>query len=231
MKFELCTDSFDAASEAAKMGIHRIELCTALELGGLTPSYGLIKECVHIKNIETHVILRPRAGDFCYSQSELQIIENDIEACADIGVHGVVFGVLDPCQEIDLKANEDLCKKAKALNLEITFHRAFDFTPNPKESLQNLINLGFNRLLSSGQKKKAIEGVDCLKSLVVYSSDQIEIMAGSGVSPDNANELAHIKVDALHFTARKKSASEIGLEMGSIYHFDKDKVERILKSI
>ncbi len=228
MKLELCIDSVDEAKVARDFGFNRVELCSALEIGGLTPSYGLIKACAAIRNIETHIMIRPRGGSFDYSKNELEIMKADIEKCASLGASGVVFGILNGDNTIDRPSNELLITIAKSLGLETTFHRAFDFIHDPITGLKSLIELGFNRLLTSGQKPKAIEGKDLIKELVKVSNRQIQIMAGSGVDASNAVELKECNVDALHFTARKKSDSVLSFQMGNEFVPDEEKIKKIL---
>ena len=131
MNFEICTDSVEGAVAAGKFGAKRIELCSALSVGGLTPSYGLIKQCVEKSTVEVHVIVRHKEGDFNYNDEDVELMKIDIEASKKAGAHGVVFGILDENNEISIK-NKELVIFSKSLGLEVTFHRAFDFVPNYK---------------------------------------------------------------------------------------------------
>lgn len=231
MDFELCTDNYDSVLYASKNNFKRVELCTALELGGLSPSFGLIQKCCEIPNIECHIIIRPRTGNFYYNKVEIEQMCIDIEKSIELGASGIVIGLLNPKNEIDREGNSLIMEIAKKSNTEITFHRAFDFTPNYQESLDQLINLGFKRVLSSGQKAKAIEGKDKLMEMVNYAKGRIEIMAGSGINSSHAKEISQTGVSALHFTARKEKSNFDPLNMGLEYEIDKDKIQGILNAI
>lgn len=231
MDFELCTDNFEGLLYASKLNFKRVELCTALELGGLSPSIGLIEKCAKIKSIETHVILRPRTGNFNYSDDEIEQMSLDLKRSIEAGVSGIVIGILNSNNEIDLEKNRHLLDIAKAANLETTFHRAFDFTADFRKSLDQIINLGFNRILSSGQSATALKGINTLQKMVDYAKGRIEIMAGSGVDSQNAQKIAKTGVDALHFTARRAKGGADPLNMGLEYEIDKNKISGILKAI
>lgn len=231
MDFELCADSYEGVLYASQLNFKRVELCSALELGGLTPSIGLIEKCTKLKNIETHVILRPRTGNFNYSLDEMEQMSIDLQKAIGAGASGIVIGILNSKNEIDFEKNKYFIGLAKAANLETTFHRAFDFTVNFQNSLDHIIDLGFNRILSSGQRSKAIKGIHTLEKMVDYANGRIEIMAGSGVNLQNAQLIAKTGVDALHFTARKVKNLADPLNMGLEYEIDKDKIHGILKTI
>lgn len=231
MDFEICTDNYEAVLYASKLNFKRVELCTALELGGLTPSIGLIEKCCEISDIETHVILRPRTGNFNYSDKEMQQMEIDIKNSIEAGASGIVIGVLNENNEIALKRNAHLLGIAKKANLEITFHRAFDFTSNYHDSVNQIIELGFNRILSSGLQPTAEKGVEILSKMVKQAQGKIEIMAGSGVNSNNAKLISETGVNALHFTARRAKTLLDPLNMGLEYEIDKEKIQGILKAI
>lgn len=231
MTIEVCSDSVECTLAAAKYGATRVELCTALDLGGLTPSYGLIKECASISFIETHVIIRPKAGDFVYSDSDFQIMKNDIEMSAKLDAKGVVFGILNSDSNLDGERNHELYLLAKQHQLKVTFHRAFDFTLNPTKALEQLIVMGFDRILTSGQKPTALEGIETLRSISQSAGKRIEIMAGSGVNVRNAYELSNTGVDALHFTARKAISKNDPLNMGLEYDVDEGKIQNIIELV
>lgn len=203
MEFEICTESFEVAQKASAYKIKRIELCSALDLGGLSPSYGLLMKCLSLKDIEIHAMIRPRAGDFIYNDDELEMMLDEIKLYAESGVKGVVFGCLDEEKVLDMNALEYLAANSKSLGLETTFHRAFDFIDKPAKALEILIDFGFTRILTSGGMDTAIEGIDNIQQLVLQSEGRIEIMAGSGVNKSNALIIAEAGVDALHFSAHK----------------------------
>lgn len=228
VEFEVCIDSLEGALAADRFGADRVELCSALYEGGLTPSIGLVEACVNQSNQEVFAMLRAEAGGFHYSKAMLEIMKTDCAAMANAGVKGVVFGVLNPKKEIDTESNLALLHVAKEHGLKVVFHRAFDFCPDPSKALQQLISMGFDRLLTSGQQAKAIDGKGLIQRLVEQSKGRIEIMAGSSVSASNAQELIDIGVDALHFSGTKV-AEEIQLGMGVKYAVDEQKIASLLK--
>ncbi len=227
MKLEICIDAVEGAHMAAIYSADRVELCSALSIGGLTPSLGLIEKCAEY--IDVHAMLRPREGNFIYSQDEVESMVQDIDHMAQSGAKGVVFGCLTVERNIDLFATKLIAEKAGSLGMATTFHRAFDFCVAPYKALENLIDLGINRLLTSGQKKRAIEGKHIIKELVEASNGRIEIMAGSGVNQSNAKELAEIGVDALHFTSHLEVSDKNGFGMGVTTVPDRDKIFTISK--
>ena len=231
MDIELCVASFEEAELAQKYQLTRIELCSALEVGGLTPSFGMIEKCAQLKGIETHIMIRPRAGNFACSADEVQVMLADIKAAAKAGAHGVVFGSLTPDREPDLASLEALSETAKSFRLEATFHRAFDFVRDPSETLEQLIGIGFDRVLTSGQKDQAEDGAALISSLVKQSNGRIQVMAGSGIHAGNVSLFEQAGVDAVHFTAHKKQNANQDLSMGYNYIPDPDKIESILKEL
>jgi len=227
MIFEVCTDSLDGALAAGKFGAKRIELCSALSVGGLTPNYGLIQTCVEKSSVEVHVIIRPREGDFIYNSQEIEIMKKDIEAAKKAGATGVVFGVLNEKNEIS-KANKELFDFSKSLVLEVTFHRAFDFVPDYHAAVQKIIEYGFNRLLTSGLEVTAIKGFSVIQELQATYGDKIQIMAGSGISAANVLKLAEAGIENIHFTARKSIPSTNSFSMGENIVVDEDKIRSIV---
>lgn len=231
MDIELCAGSFEEALLAQQFRLKRIELCSALELGGLTPSAGLIKQCIRIPEAETHVMIRPRAGSFVYSKEELNIIMNDIRTSSEAGAHGVVFGILTEDHEPDFNSLRLLSVEAKSLGLEITFHRAFDLTSDPLKALEQLVELQFDRILTSGQQAKAADGIGLIRELVVKAKGRMQIMAGSGIHADNVKLFDEAQVDAIHFTSRFQRTSHTRFEMGEQYVPDPEKVRSIVTKL
>ena len=229
MILEICADSYDAVILAQKYKVKRVELCSALSLGGLTPSVGLIEKCVEIDEVEIHVMIRHKEGDFVYSSDDIEIMESDIIIAKEAGAKGVVFGCITTDNEIDIKQNKLLYKLSKRLGLEVTFHRAFDFCTSAHRSLEEVINIGFDRLLSSGQENTAEEGILLLNKLVNQSNGRIQIMAGSGVNSINALRIAATNVDALHFTSHLKSEESNNLGMGFNHIQDERKIKSIIE--
>ncbi|MCF6464014.1 copper homeostasis protein CutC [Clostridium sp. Cult1] len=184
---EACVGNFVEAKRAYELGAHRIELCDNLEEGGTTPSYGTVKLCKETLDIPINVIIRPRGGDFVYTEDEISIMEQDIEICKELKVDGIVIGALTKDNNIDIKTIKRLLKKAE--DLSITFHMAFDEIEDKKTGLDRLIELGIDRVLTKGGQGKAIDNQSQLKELVDYAGDRIIILAGGGVTQCNYKEL------------------------------------------
>ena len=227
MNFELCTDSVEGAKMAGKFGFKRIELCSALAEGGLSPSYGLIEQCALHSTAEVHAMIRPVGGGFCYTSEELEVMITDIRQAKKAGAKGVVFGILDPNKQVSAD-NVLLLQEARALGLESTFHRAFDQLSDPISGMEALIEMRFDRLLTSGLQRTAYEGLHLLSELQKTYGKRIQIMAGSGVNPSNAKELAATGITNLHFTARMPE-SELVSGMGQRYGTDAMKIRSILE--
>ena len=183
MKLEVCCGDLASVQAAKEGGAHRIELCEALELDGLTPSAALIEKAVQT-GVPVQVLIRSRAGDFVYTQPEINEMTASIQQAKSLGVNGVVIGALTPEGQIDKEAIRRLMENTEGLS--ITFHRAFDVCKNPQEALEDIIALGCHRLLTSGQAPSAAEGIPMLKELVEQSAGRLIIMPGAGVNPQNA---------------------------------------------
>lgn len=207
-KIEICTNSVTSCLEAQKGGAHRVELCAGIPEGGTTPSYGEIAVTRELLDIELNVIIRPRGGDFLYSDVEHKTMLRDIEMAKKLGVNGVVFGCLHVDGTVDKARNRELVEAAKGMS--VTFHRAFDMCKDPFEALEQIIALGFDRILTSGQQPTAIEGIDLLTELVAKADDRIIIMPGSGVNEENIATLAEqTKAREFHFSAREPVNSKM----------------------
>lgn len=187
MKIEICANSVQSAINADKAGADRIELCQNLNEGGTTPSYATIKYCVEHLSVKTMVLIRPRPGDFCYNEAEYEAIKNDVSMCRELGAHGVVVGFLDRNLNIDAKRTAEIVKLAKPM--EVTFHRAFDRCRNWQIALEQIIECGCDRILTSGQHKTALEGIENLCKIVEQANGRIAILAGSGVNSQNATTI------------------------------------------
>lgn len=198
MTIEICANSVASARNAQAGGATRIELCTHLEVGGLTPDRDEIKYCVHELGLRTHVLVRPRAGDFCYSNEEYRLICQQVEMCRRAGAHAVVVGFLTPDGYID----EERTRQAVSIAtpMEVTFHRAFDeIRQEPQEALEAIIRCGCHRLLTSGCAPSAEEGIPVIRTLVQQARGRILIMAGAGVTPRNAPRiLRETRVPEIH---------------------------------
>lgn len=198
---EICLDSVESAIIAQEAGADRVELCANLSEGGITPSYGMIRLVREKINIDLSVMIRPRGGDFCYSEAEFSVMKEDIKIAKEIGADCVVFGILTPNGHVDIERTSQLVGLAKPL--QVTFHRAFDLTKEPYQALEDIIKSGVSGLLTSGHKAKAIEGKHEIKKLVMQAKNRIAIMAGSGVNPQNRDEfLNYCGVKELHLTAK-----------------------------
>lgn len=207
-KIEICTNSVTSSIEAEKGGAYRVELCAGIPEGGTTPSYGEIVVAREMLSIKLNIIVRPRGGDFLYSEVEHQTMLRDIEIAKQLGVDGVVIGCLTADGEVDMPRNKELMDAAKGMN--VTFHRAFDMCKDPFKSLEDIISLGCERILTSGQQPTAIEGVSLLKQLVEKADNRIIIMPGSGVNEENIASLAkQTGVTEFHFSAREPVHSKM----------------------
>ncbi len=198
---EVCANSTESGVEAQTGGARRIELCAGIPEGGTTPSYGEILAARKHLQIAVNVIIRPRGGDFLYNDYEIEAMLADIRMCKDLGVDGVVFGALTPDGDIDVETCRRL--KTEAAFLSTTFHRAFDVCRNPQKALDQIIDLGFDRLLTSGQAPTAPEGAALIRWLNEQSAGRVIIMPGCGV---NENNIAQLRADTgcreFHMSAR-----------------------------
>ncbi|HKM42695.1 MAG TPA: copper homeostasis protein CutC [Limnochordia bacterium] len=194
---------------ARQGGAQRVELCSDPGAGGTTPNYGFIKQTAAFDDIDTMVMIRPRGGDFLYSDQEIFQMEDDIRLAAQLGVRGVVFGVLDENGSFATLTMSRLVQLAKSLKLEVTCHRAFDVTRDPHQSLQSLIELGVDRLLTSGQQKTAVEGIPLLRELIQLAAGRISIMPGGGIRPENAGEFLQLDINEIHTGSKTKVASRM----------------------
>ena len=197
---EICCGSIDDAIEAEKGGADRVELCSALFLGGLTPSLGTIQEAKRRLKIPIMVMVRPRGGGFAYTEAEMASMERDTEAAVENGADGVVFGILQSEGKVDIPR----CRRIRQLigERQAVFHRAFDVTPDPFEALEQLVDLGITRVLTSGQKDSVPEGVELITKLIERAHGRIEILPGGGIQAWNMKEMIErIGCGQVHLTA------------------------------
>tara|TARA_B100001142_G_scaffold4839_1_gene4964 strand:- start:1463 stop:2080 length:618 start_codon:yes stop_codon:yes gene_type:complete len=183
MIIEVCAESYEYAVKAEKAGADRIELCKDLHLDGLTPDYECAKKTIDSLNIPVFILIRPRAGDFIYSDEEFELMKQDIVKFKEMGCKGIVSGILNSDNSIDLKRTKELVELSRPI--EFTFHRAFDIVNDPLNEIENLIELDVDRVLTSGQKDKAIKGLELLMQLKSISKNRIKIMPGSGINKSN----------------------------------------------
>lgn len=205
LQLEICIEAPEAAVAARLGGADRVELCSALSLGGLTPSHGLIAETVAQCGLPVHVLVRPRAGNFVYSSEELRVIARDIEAAQQLGAAGVVVGVLDAAGEVDFARLQEWVKLAAPL--EVTFHRAIDRSRDLSQSLERAIAAGCARVLTSGGMPTVSDGADALAALVAQAAGRIRIAAGGGVTQQSATRLLQTTPIDLHASLRKHAAA------------------------
>lgn len=206
MKVEICVDNLESLITANQFPIHRIELCGALSVGGITPNYGFIRQAAALSEKPLALMIRPRGGDFLYSCEELDIMCHDIQTAKELGIQAVVFGALSAKGELDWQATERLVRAARGM--EVTFHRAFDLCRNPSEALEQLIELGCTRLLTSGLAATAFDGIPLIRQLVEQASGRIQIMAGCGVNASNVRQIIEqTNVPEIHFSAKGQRPS------------------------
>ena len=214
---EICAFNIKDCIDISKFDISRIELCTNKKKGGLTPSKNSIIKSLKL-NIPIHPIIRPRGGNFLYNKTELRQMIESIKFCKNIGCHGVVFGILDKKNKINIK----MCKKLKTFcgNMSTTFHRAFDEIADPFDALESIIDLKFDRILTSGQKKNAKEGIKLITQLGERSKNRISIMPGSGIRSSN-----------IDLFLKNKNINEIHTSSYSDGKFSTNELKKIIKKI
>ncbi|TWF39106.1 copper homeostasis protein [Chitinophaga polysaccharea] len=205
---EICAASLASCIAAAEGGANRIELCDNLLEGGTTPSYATIALAREKVKIDLYPIIRPRGGDFLYSDLEFEVMKKDIELCKQLGCNGVVIGILLPNGRVDQERCRILTQLAWPMG--VTFHRAFDMTDNPFEALEDIISIGCERILTSGARNTAVEGAALLKDLLERANDRIAIMAGSGVRATNIAQLIQTTgITEFHTTAKAYEESKM----------------------
>lgn len=237
MLLEICANSVHSALAAQQAGAHRVELCENLNEGGTTPSYGTIFHVRKQLHIDVFVLIRPRAGDFLYTNEEFEIMKTDIEICKSLKCDGVVIGLLTKDGEIDVDRTRELVKLAFPMN--VTFHRAFDRCRDPFKALESIIETGCERILTSGLKSSAMEATELLKQLVEKAGNRISIMPGAGINSSNILQLKNLtKAREFHSSAKTWRSSlmnyhnpalkdnEISLQIS-----DKMEIEKILSQL
>ena len=201
LKFEICSGSLQSALNAQEAGAHRVELCSALSLGGLTPSYGTIEMARKMVDIDINVLIRPRQGDFIYDSDEVAVMIRDIRTCASLGVQGIVIGALDPLGNIDMDCCRALVATARNYGLSVTFHRAIDRAYDIFTALDDAIALGVDRILTSGGKPTAHEGMEIIAQMNRMSAGRTIIMPGAGINAGNIKDIITTTgVSEVHFS-------------------------------
>jgi copper homeostasis protein len=194
---EACVENFEQALHAQNAGANRIELCASLTVGGTTPPHETIQLCIQNLHIPTFVMVRPRGGNFVYSEEELKTMKNDIDTCKQLGVPAVVFGLLTEDGKVDEKNTRELVELAHPM--QVTFHKAFDELDDPFEGLETLISIGVDRILTSGTKTTAEEGASILIQLIEKTEGRITIVAAGKVTKENLPELSRsIRTNEFH---------------------------------
>jgi len=213
---EVCAGSLASAVAAEEGGAFRVELCDNLYEGGTTPSMGTI-ELARLKlSIRVHVIIRPRGGDFLYSDLEYVIIKRDVERCRDAGVEGVVIGFLTSDGLVDMERTREIVELARPMS--VTFHRAFDMASNPFEALEDLMVTGVDRILTSGQQNKAPDGAALIAELVKKAEGKVIIMPGGGLNEHNITEFAsRVHAREYHATLRHTVESKMSFRRNDVF--------------
>lgn len=202
---EVCVDSVESAMAAEQGGADRVELCDNLMEGGTTPSAGTIALARKNLQLGLQVMIRPRGGDFCYSDIEFEIMQHDIKAAKDLGADGIVFGILRPDGAIDVERSATLVEMSRPLN--VTFHRAFDVSHDAYQSLEDLIALGVDRVLTSGQAFSVLEGLDLITELVQIAGERMIIMPGGGTERNVQKVISQSGVKEIHVIGPKSVES------------------------
>lgn len=224
-RIEVCANSVESALNAQNAGADRVELCAGMPEGGTTPSIGQIMMARELlTRTKLHVIIRPRGGDFLYTDLEVQTMIKDIQAAKELQVDGIVIGCLTANGDVDIKQMEHLMREADGLS--VTFHRAFDMCRNPHQTLQEIIALGCDRILTSGQQPTAVQGIPMLKQLQMEADEHIIIMPGCGINPSNIQQIANeTGTKEFHLSGRTNVNSRMrfrnpNVSMGGTVHID-----------
>ena len=216
LTFEICVDSIAGVIAARDAGAQRVELCAGLIEGGTTPSLGTILVAREVQNIGVHVIIRPRGGDFLFSPEEFAAMTADIETARADGADGVVIGQLTADGLIDVPRTRELMAVARPM--AVTFHRAFDMTPDPFAALETLISLGVERVLTSGQEASVLEGLPLITELVKQARDRIIVMPGGGITPRNVQRIVGAaKPSEIHFAALQLAEGGMRFRRGHVF--------------
>ena len=234
---EVCANSVESALAAQQGGAARVELCENLFEGGTTPSHGDIQLARKMLHIKLYVLIRPRGGDFLYTDVEYEIITADVKHCIEAGCDGVVIGMLNADGTIDTERCAKLVQMATRMGLGVTFHRAFDMCADLDQALEDIISLGCERILTSGGKSTAIEGSRIIAELIKKANGRITIMPGSGVDEHNVEDLVRFtQVSEVHSSARARKQSGMtfkndhiimGDNYGSEYAYEQTSVDRV----
>jgi copper homeostasis protein len=238
---EICADSVESAVAAEQGGAHRVELCSNLLEGGVTPSAGLISTVRNKVGIGLYVMIRPRGGDFCYSAEEFETMQQDVRIAKQSGANGIVFGILQENGDIDIPRARRLIENAHPL--KSTFHRAFDMSRELNKSLNDVIDVGADRVLTSGGEQRVEDGISTIANLVKLASGRIAVMVGGGITPSNVPRIIEATgVREIHASVRvhlpspmlyRNDKISMGLAKGREYQrvmVLKEEVRRLVES-
>lgn len=215
IKIEIVCTNIESVIAAEQGGADRVELCDNLVEGGTTPSYGMIEVARKKTSIGLFVMIRPRSGDFLYSEEEFEIMKLDIHVCKQLKADGVVFGLLDANGNVDVKRTKELVALAKPML--VTFHRAFDLAKDSLNALEDIINCGCNRILTSGQQPTAIQGEQLISQMIKKAGDRIIILPGGGIRPDNVVSLLDkTMATEIHSSAKNSRASKMKFKCDTV---------------
>ena len=209
MIVEVCANSYESAINAELGGANRIELCKDLHLDGLTPDDEVVIKAFNKLKIPVFILIRPRAGNFVYTNEEFGLMKSDIIKFKKLGCSGIVSGVLKKDNTIDLERTKELIELSRPI--EFTFHRAFDKIIDPIKGLEELIEIGADRILTSGQEDSAIDGIKLIEKLIEIATNRIAIMPGSGVKSDNINNFKAIGANEIHGSFSKNNKTQIAI--------------------
>ncbi len=229
---EIVACSVEDCRAIERAGADRIELCSGILTGGVTPSMGLVRACREAVKLPIMVMVRPREGGFCYSADELDTMRRDLDVLAMAGIAGVVFGVLDEAGRIDGKRMMELRRRAGSM--KVMCHRAFDVAPDPLEAIDALVDAGVDRLLSSGQRRDIVAGLPKLKEIMAHAAGRIEVQPCEGVRPENVTQvLQELSPTCIHlgpFVSRTDPTSALGseVEYGSHLALDESCVKQVV---
>jgi copper homeostasis protein len=213
---EICVDTVGGVRAAKAAGAQRVELCADLMEGGITPSRGMIRQARTITGIGLHVMIRPRGGDFLFDDDEFATMQSDIETAKAEGADGVVIGVLTAAGKVDAARTCELISLARPLS--VTFHRAFDMTPDPFQAIETLVGLGVDRVLTSGQEATVIEGLPLIAELIERTGNRIVVMPGGGITSRNVSRIiAAAKPHEIHFAALEQAASGMRFRRSQVF--------------
>jgi copper homeostasis protein len=216
MIFEICVESVAGVRAAKAAGANRVELCADLLEGGITPSRGMIRQARTVAGIGLHVIIRPRGGDFLFDDDEFASMRADIETAKGEGANGVVIGLLTAAGKVDMARTSELISLARPLS--VTFHRAFDMTPEPFVALETLIELGVDRVLTSGQEANVLDGLPLIVELVRRAGNRIVVMPGGGITERNIDRIvAAAKPREIHFAALERISGAMEFRRSHVF--------------